>query len=58
MKWSRGLDPDIHVVAQYHIIDDEGDGIVQEKATDAIQLQVVDGGSMPRFWTCIRCALI
>ncbi len=42
-EMEQGLDPDIHVVAQYHIIDDEGDGIVQEKATDAIQLQVVDG---------------
>ena len=41
----EGLDPDIHVVAQYHIRDplsDEKDRIVQEKATDAIQLQVVD----------------
>ena len=42
-EMEQGINPDIHVVAQYHIIDDEGDGIVQEKATDAIQLQVVDG---------------
>ena len=41
----EGLDPDIHVVVQYHILDpysDEPHRIVQEKATDAIQLQVVD----------------
>lgn len=44
-EMEQGLDPDIHVVAQYHIRDplsDEKDRIVQEKATDAIQLQVVD----------------